>query len=57
VEQGKPYDDDGRSGLVFLNAYKRHWTSRKSHAALDYFKVHHRWIVGLLVAIAALKMR
>jgi hypothetical protein len=39
------------SGLVFLNHYRRHWTSGAAHVALDYFKAHHQWIIGIAVAI------
>jgi hypothetical protein len=39
------------SGLVFLNHYRRHWTSTAAHAALEYFEEHHRWIIGLLFGL------
>ncbi len=58
--EGRPYENDRSSGLVFLNHYQRHWTSSASHAAVDYFKAHHQWIVGLAVAVllaVAVKMR
>jgi hypothetical protein len=49
--EGKPHENDRSSGVVFLNHYQRHWTSRASHAAWEYFKDHHQWIIGLAVAI------
>jgi hypothetical protein len=49
--RGEPYENDSGSGLVFLNHYQRHWTSRATHAAWDYFQAHHQWIIGLAVAI------
>lgn len=49
--QGQPYENDSHSGLVFLNHRQRHWTSRASHTAVDYFKAHHQWIIGIAVAI------
>lgn len=52
--------DTGNSGLVFLNHYRRHWTSDAAHAAWDYFKEYHQWIIGIAVAIilaVAVKMR
>jgi hypothetical protein len=58
--QGTPYENDRGSSIVFLNHYQRHWTSRVSRAAWDYFKAHHQWIIGLAVAITlavAVKMR
>jgi hypothetical protein len=58
--QGQPYENERGSGIVFLNLYQRHWTSRVSRAAWDYFKAHHQWIIGLAVAImlaVAVRMR
>jgi hypothetical protein len=58
--QGTPYENEGGNGLFFLNHYQRHWTSRALHAAWEYFKLYHQWIVGLVVAIVlavAVKMR
>jgi hypothetical protein len=58
--EGTPYENDPGSGLVFLNHYQRHWTSRASHAAMGYFNTHHQWIIGLSVAVllaVAVKMR
>jgi hypothetical protein len=47
-----PPDKRGGGGLVFLQGHhERHWTSRTSHAAWDYFKDHHRWIIGLLFGL------
>jgi hypothetical protein len=47
-----PPDSRGGSGLVFLQGHhQHHWTSRASHVAMDYFKAHHRWIIGLLFGL------
>ena len=32
----------------------RHWTARAARAVLEYVREHHRWIIGTLIAIAAL---
>jgi hypothetical protein len=52
---------DNTGGLFFLQGHhRRHWTSNAAHTALDYFKSHHQWIIGLAVAVVlavALKMR
>jgi hypothetical protein len=58
--QGKPFDNDNNGGLIFLNHCQRHWTSSASHAAVDYFKARHQWIIGLSAAVllaVAVKMR
>jgi hypothetical protein len=58
--RGRPFDNDQASGLVFMNHYQRHWTSRASHAAFEYCKAHHQWIIGLAVAVlvaVVVKMR
>jgi hypothetical protein len=48
-----PPDKRGNSALAFIQGHhEQHWTSRASHAAWDYFKAHHQWIIGLTVAIA-----
>jgi hypothetical protein len=47
-----PPDKRGNSALAFLQGHhEQHWTSRASHAAWDYFKEHHRWIIGLLFGL------
>ncbi len=55
--QGQPYENDRDSGVVFVNHYRQHWTSRASHRAVDYFKVHHQWIIGIAVAILAVVVK
>ena len=58
--QHRPPNNSESSGLIFLNHYRRHWTSNAAHTASDYFKAHHQWIIGLAVAVVlavALKMR
>jgi hypothetical protein len=46
-----PSDHYGGSSLVFLNHYRRHWTSNAAHTALEYFNAHHRWIIGLVFGL------
>ena len=49
---GTLYNNEERGhGLIFVNHYDRHWTSRAVRAAWDYFKAHHQWIIGLIIAI------
>jgi len=58
--QGTPYENNPASSLVFLNHYQRHWTSTALHVAIDYFRSHHQWIIGLAVAVVlavAVKIR
>jgi hypothetical protein len=47
-----PPDNNLNSGLIILQGhYERHWTSRWAQVAWDYFKEHHRWIIGLLFGL------
>jgi len=44
-----PPENHPNSGLIILQGhYERHWTARCAQVSLDYFKEHHRWIIGLL---------
>jgi hypothetical protein len=49
--QGTPVENDRNSPVIFLNGYRRHWTSEAAHDVWNYFKVHHQWIIGLAVAV------
>jgi hypothetical protein len=50
-----PYDNPPGSDLIFLGGtYERHWTAAAARAAWSYFRDHHRWIIGTIVAVAAL---
>ena len=55
--QGKPYENEKDTDLVFLNHYDRHWTSRAVRAAVDYSRAYHQWIIGLAVAVLALAIK
>ena len=47
-----PPDNHPNSALFILQGhYERHWTALWTRAAWDYFKEHHRWIIGLLFGL------
>ena len=47
-----PPDNEPNSGVFILQGhYERHWTARWAQVAWNYFKEHHRWIIGLLFAL------
>jgi hypothetical protein len=52
--EGKYYppENDPTSSLFILQGrHERHWTSRWARASSEYFKEHHRWIIGLLFGL------
>ena len=49
--QGRYVPPDPHPTLVFVGHYERHWTARWAQVAWEYFKEHHRWIIGLLIGL------
>lgn len=39
-------------GLMMLGHQEWHWSARWARAGWGYFKEHHHWIIGLVVAAA-----
>jgi hypothetical protein len=47
-----PPDNHPNSGVFILQGhYERFWTARWAQVAWEYFKEHHRWIIGLLFGL------
>jgi hypothetical protein len=54
--EGTPLDLNKPGGnLIVIGDHREfHWTARASRAALEYCREHHRWVIGTVIAIAAL---
>jgi hypothetical protein len=51
---GAPYENEPGSALIFMNSVDRHWSARWAHTIVDYWKEHHRWIIGAGIAVIGL---
>lgn len=47
-----PYENDPNSALLVLGgSYRRHWTSKLVHAAVDFYLAEWKWIIGTSIAL------
>jgi hypothetical protein len=47
-----PPENHPNSGLIILQGhYERHSAARWAQVGWEYFKEHHRWIIGLLFGL------
>jgi hypothetical protein len=51
-----PWKNEPHSNLVFVNSgdLRRHWTASVAHVLSKFWIKHWQWIVGVVIAIAAL---
>jgi hypothetical protein len=51
---GEHVQHESSREVVFLGlAHRQHWTANWTRAASFYVRDHHRWIIGSIIAIAA----
>jgi hypothetical protein len=50
-----PHENDPDSNLRFIGGdYERHWTARVARVLIAFWLEHWKWIIGVIVALAAL---
>jgi hypothetical protein len=50
-----PYDNPPGSDIIIIGGdYRWHWTAHVARGSSSYLRKHHRWVIGTLVAIAAI---
>jgi hypothetical protein len=53
-----PHANDPNSGVVFMGgSHHHHWTATVARKLVGFWLEHWKWIIGLVVALAALIVR
>jgi hypothetical protein len=48
--EGEYISSQPSDAVIFLNHYRRHWSSRLVHTIVDFYSAEWRWLLPFLVA-------